>query len=79
MAHESIQHSNYKPEVQLSDSRVTLNKPRREIVTRVTEAMGEVGALGLLVILAAEESVRHRRAAPPVDIEQLREYGDWVD
>jgi len=79
MAHESIRRSHYEPEVPGADSHVALSKPRREIVTRVTGALGEVGALGLIVIFAAGESLQHRRAPPPVDIEQLREYGDWVD
>jgi hypothetical protein len=78
MTHESIRHTNYEAEMPRADSHVTLNKPRREIITRVKGALGEVGTLGLLVILAGEESIRHRRAPPP-DIEQLREYGDWVD
>jgi hypothetical protein len=79
MTQESIQRLHYEPETPLLDSHVTLTKPRREIVTRATEALREIGMFGLLVILAAEESVKHRRAPPPSDIEQLREYGDWVD
>jgi hypothetical protein len=79
MAHESIQRPRYEAETSLSDSHVTFSKPRRETVTRVTEALREVGTLGLLVILAAGESVRHRQAPSPDNIEQLREFGDWVD
>jgi hypothetical protein len=79
MAQESIWRSKHEPEMRPSDSHVTLSKPRREILTRAKEALGEAGTLGLLVILAVEESVRHRRSPPPSDIEQLREYGDWVD
>jgi hypothetical protein len=79
MTQESIQRLNYEPERPLLDSHVKLTKPRREIVTRATETLREAGMLGLLVILAAAESVKHRRAPLPDNIEQLREYGDWVD
>jgi len=79
MTQESIQRLNYQPETPLLDSHVELIKSRREIVTRATEALREAGMFGLLVIIAAAESVKHRRASLPVDIEQLREYGDWGD
>jgi len=77
MAHESIQRSHYEPETPLSDSHVKFTKPRRGFVSRATETFREMGTVALLVILAAEESVKHRRADEY--IEQLREYGDWVD
>lgn len=75
MAHNHILGSAYD-EMPLLDGH-TWVKPRREIVTRATEALSAVGTLALLVILAAEESMTHTRA--DADIEQLREYGDWVD
>ena len=79
MAQESIQRLNYQPETPLLDSHVKATKPRREIMTRVTEAVHEAGMLVLLVIYAAAESAKQRREPPHGDIEQLREYGDWVD
>lgn len=79
MTQESLQRLNYEPETPFLGSNVKSFIPRRKIVTRATEALREVGMLGLLVILAAGESVKNRRAPPPIEIEQLREYGDWVD
>jgi hypothetical protein len=80
MTQENLQRLNREHETQLLDSHVKSFIPRRKIVTRATEELREVGMLGLLVILAAAESVKHRRRAPPpIKIEQLREYGDWVD
>ncbi|MGZ4848633.1 MAG: hypothetical protein ACXV2D_03940 [Halobacteriota archaeon] len=79
MAQESIQRSHTEPETRLLDSHVELIKPSLEIVTRATEALREVGMLGLLVILAAAESVKNRQAQQRGDIEELRVYGDWVD
>ena len=77
MADESIGHSHYKTEVPLSDSHIKSAKPRRGLVSRASETFREMGTLALLVIFSAEESVKHRRADEY--IEQLREYGDWVD
>ena len=77
MVHESIRRSQYEPETPLSDSHVKFITPRQGLVTRAIETFHEAGTLALLVILAAEESVKHRRADEY--IEQLREYGDWVD
>jgi hypothetical protein len=79
MTQESIQRSKHETETPLLGSHVKSFVPRRKIVTRAAQALSEVGMLGLLVILAAAESVKHRRAPPHGDIEQLREYGDWVD
>jgi len=79
MAHESVRRSDYEPEAPLLDSTLSVTRPRREIVARATGVLREVGSVGLLVLFAAEESIRHRRAPLSDDIEQLREYGDWVD
>jgi hypothetical protein len=75
MRHKSIQSSHSELETPLSH--VEFTKPRRGLVSRATETFHEIGTLAFLVIFAAEESVKHRRADEY--IEQLREYGDWVD
>jgi len=77
MTHESTRRLNYEPETPLVDSHIKFAKPRRGLVTRASETFDEMGTLALLVILAAEESIKHRRA--DAYIEQLREYDDWVD
>jgi hypothetical protein len=74
VAHNSILGSTYDEMPPLDGHKWV--KPRREIVTRATEAVSAVGTLALLVILAAEEPMTHTRA--DVDIEQLCEYRDWV-
>ena len=59
---------------------LTLSKPRKQILTRVKEALSDAGTLGPLMILAAVESLRHRRPPPPPrNSEQLHEYGDEGD
>ena len=79
MTQETLQRLNREPETPLLDSHVKSFTPRRKIATRAAETLREVSMLGLLVILAAAESVKRRRAPPPIEIEQLREYGDWGD
>jgi hypothetical protein len=77
MAHRSILGSTYEPEMSQLDAHVKWITPGRRLVPRATETLSEVCTLALLVILAAKESVKHRRT--DAYIEQLREYGDWVD
>ena len=79
MTQENIHRLHDEPETLLLDSHVKLINPGREIVTRATEALREVGMFGLLVILAAAESVKNRQAQQHGDIEELHVYGDWVD
>lgn len=44
---------------------------------RATEKLSDVCAIALVLIAAMKKSITHRRTDDY--IEQLREYGDWVD
>lgn len=77
MTHRSILGSSYESEMPQLNGYAKWITPHRGLVERATDTLSEVCTLPLLVIVAAKQSVRHRQA--DAHIEQLREYGDWID
>lgn len=77
MTQETIKRVDVGRKTPRLDLTVKLIKPLWRFVMRATEKLSDVCAIALVLIAAMKKSITHRRTDDY--IEQLREYGDWVD